>query len=254
MSDDAPVCHKTIFSQKAYFYKHSRPKYPDSVFEYLARLLKSGSKIVEFGCGTGIFTKDLIKYGYEIYAVEPCAEMLAECRAELIDYDKLTFIESSAEEVSLPAASIDAFIFPQSLHWMNIDKLKNIIANAANNHFKIITVWNSRNSCKTDCAKEYNKIINNYKKEHALSIQVQTDSYELLNQLYGKDKYKLFKFHHTHQVTQQGLEYLFQSTSDIDLNLFDLVIKEELSCFFHKYNVNGFVSIEYDCFMAISRN
>jgi hypothetical protein len=99
---------------------------------------------------------------------------------------KVTFIESRAEDVVLKKGSIDAFIFPQSLHWMDIEKIKETIVNAANSNFQIITVWNSRNNHDTDCAKGYDQIINNYKKRHPLSIQVQTDSYILLNRLYGE--------------------------------------------------------------------
>jgi len=244
--------HETIFSQKAYFYKHSRPGYPAPVFEYLARQLSSGANVVEFGCGTGIFTKELVKYNYEICAVDPCAEMLAECKSELSNYDQLTFIESIAEEVNLDKDSIDAFIFPQSLHWMDIGKIKKIIAHAAKDNFKIITVWNSRNNSYTQSARTYNEIIADYKKTKALPIQVETDSYSLLNQLYGKNRYNLFKFHHTHQLTRQGLEYLFLSTSDTDLNALESVVKDQLDSWFNKHQINGYVSIEYDCFMAVS--
>ncbi|MDR3503876.1 MAG: class I SAM-dependent methyltransferase [Legionella sp.] len=248
------MTYKTIFSQKAHFYKHARPSYPVPVFEYLANLLKPGSKIVEFGCGTGIFTKDLLKYDYEIYAVDPCAEMLAECKVELNNNNKVTFIESSAEDVILKKGSIDAFVFPQSLHWMDIEKIKEIIADAANYNSQIITVWNSRDDSNTNCSKKYNQIIHNYKKRHPLSIHVETDSYILLNRLYGEGNYKIFKCRHTHQLTQQGVEYLFLSTSDIDLNAFELSAKQELNSWFNEYQVNGYVPIQYECFMSVARN
>ena len=245
--------HQTIFSQKADFYKCARPNYPAPVFEYLASLLEPGSSIVEFGCGTGIFTQELVKYNYEIYAIDPCTEMLAACSSALTHYDKITFIQSSAEEVSLDKASIDAFVLPQSLHWMNIEKLKKVIAHAAKDKFAIMTVWNSRDIDSTDSAKVYNKIVASYKTQQERHIQVETDSYSLLNQLYGKNKYKLFKFHHTHQLTQQGVEYLFLSTSYVDLDAMSIV-KKQLDSWYNKYHVNGYISIEYDCFMAISKS
>lgn len=252
MNHNITIRNKNIFSQKVYFYRNSRPRYPALVFEYLASLLKTGSKIVEFGCGTGIFTKDLLKYDYEVYAVEPCSEMLAACKVELMHSNKLTFIESSAEDAILNKASFDVFIFPQSLHWMDIKKIKKIIAHAAKSNYHIIVVWNSRKNSNTNCAKEYNEIVKSFKKKHTTSIQMQTDSYELLNKLYGENKYKILKTQHTHQLTQQSSEYLFLSTSDIDLDAFDLSVKKELISWFNKYHVNGYVPIEYDCFMAVS--
>jgi SAM-dependent methyltransferase len=173
---NSSISYQSIFSQKAHFYKHARPCYPAPIFKYLANLLKPGSRIVEFGCGTGIFTKELLKYDYEVYAVEPCKEMLAECKTELIHHNNVIFIESRAEETILKKESIDAFVFPQSLHWMDIEKIKEIITHAGNYNSHIFTVWNSRNNSDTNCAIKYNQIINNYKKRHPLSIQVQTDS------------------------------------------------------------------------------
>ena len=65
-------------------YDQARPSYPSEAVDSLLKHLQvdglKGARIVDLGAGTGIFTKLLANRdeGFEIYAVEPHADMRAE--------------------------------------------------------------------------------------------------------------------------------------------------------------------------------
>lgn len=209
-----------IFSKKASHYQSSRPTYPEPVFIYLSQILNHRSTVVEFGCGTGIFTERLMQLGCKIYAVEPCVDMLNECKSRLKSNSNLIFLETCSEDVNLQRSTIDAFLFPQSLHWMDIKKVRQIIDCSAKDKFKIVTLWNSRDKSHSKSAIEYSKIISEFNKDGIYLPHVDTDSYTLLNQLYGVGMYKVYKFSHDHILTRTGVESLILSISDTNIDAY----------------------------------
>ena len=90
-----------IFSEKAKFYHDSRPRYPKKVFEYILKITPSNSEVVEFGCGTGIFTQNLIELNYNVTAIEPCEEMLSFCKKVNCLSKTTRLIHSKAEDIVL---------------------------------------------------------------------------------------------------------------------------------------------------------
>ncbi len=106
------------YDREAGTYARSRPSYPDTAVTHLcAQLgLTPGDSVVEFGAGTGIFTRLLLARGLSVTAVEPVAGM----RRKLAEIHGLAGISTgSAESTGLPAVSADAVVAATAWHWFD---------------------------------------------------------------------------------------------------------------------------------------
>lgn len=128
-----PSPYSVASSQTVRSYTQVRPDYPQEVVERIWASLP-GSLVAEMGAGTGIFTRQLLRAGARVIAVEPAAAMRAELeqvmRAELADslitsdnlpttLPRLQIVDAVAEDSGLPAGCVDGVVFAQSFHWMN---------------------------------------------------------------------------------------------------------------------------------------
>ena len=105
------------FTGKAQAYAKARPSYPNEAVEYIRDLAPDGAVFAEIGAGTGKFTELLARYGYEIFALEPNADMREQLAVTLAPYPKTKIIAAPAEATTLPNHSIDIITCAQALHW-----------------------------------------------------------------------------------------------------------------------------------------
>ena len=64
-----------LFSGKAQAYANARPGYPNVALDYIKSIVSPNAVFADIGAGTGIFTDLLVREGFEVYAVEPNADM-----------------------------------------------------------------------------------------------------------------------------------------------------------------------------------
>jgi len=94
-------------------YDHVRPGYPRASLEWLT----AGATIhdaLDVGAGTGKYTQLLHERGWLVTAVDPSADMLAELRRKLPHVQTLL---GRAEDLGLPAGSVDLAVMAQAWHW-----------------------------------------------------------------------------------------------------------------------------------------
>ncbi|MBF0504272.1 MAG: methyltransferase domain-containing protein [Candidatus Omnitrophica bacterium] len=77
-----------------------------------------GMKVLEIGCGTGYFTKELAKTGAAIVAIDISSDLLAVARRD-IRCGNVTFKEENAYSLSFPADSFDTIIGSSVLHHLD---------------------------------------------------------------------------------------------------------------------------------------
>ncbi len=88
--------------------------------EMLCRDLKPGSKVLELGCGTGLFTAEFVKSGIELTALDISEELLEIARRE-ITAPNVVFVQGNAYATEFPDASFDAVIGSSVLHHLDIE-------------------------------------------------------------------------------------------------------------------------------------
>ena len=82
--------------------------------------LRPGLRVLEIGCGTGLFTDMLARTGCHITAVDISAELIAKARARGLPEDRVRFLEKSFEDCD-SEGPFDAVVGSSVLHHLDIE-------------------------------------------------------------------------------------------------------------------------------------
>lgn len=104
------------FGSVAEQYERARPEYADEAVDWLvAELdLEPGSRVLDLAAGTGKLTRQLVRRGLDVIAVEPSDEMRAVLERVVPEAEALA---GAAEAIPLPDGSVDAVTVGQAFHW-----------------------------------------------------------------------------------------------------------------------------------------
>jgi len=92
----------------------------------LTAKLQAQHRVLELGCGTGFFTKEIVKTGASVVAIDISPELLAVARKEFTAPNVELIIEN-AYQTSFPDASFDSIIGSSVLHHLDTEKAFNEI-------------------------------------------------------------------------------------------------------------------------------
>jgi SAM-dependent methyltransferase len=119
---------RDTFDAMATRYHRARPSYPASLFDDLVALgaLRSGTRVLEIGAGTGIATLELARRGLSVVAVERAEEMAVEARENLAGFD-VEIVTGAFEhfETDERFAAVVAF---SSFHWLDPEARYELVA------------------------------------------------------------------------------------------------------------------------------
>lgn len=109
--------HGSSFGAVAAAYAQHRPGYPKAAVRWALKPAPGVPRVLDLGAGTGKLTATVSVLGADVTAVEPDPAMLAELRRLL---PGVRALPGSAEAIPLPAASVDAVVVGQALHWFDM--------------------------------------------------------------------------------------------------------------------------------------
>ena len=87
----------------------------------LTEFIPAGSAVLELGCGTGYFTKEIIKTGAKVTAIDISPDLLAVARKE-VGAPNVVFMEENAYRMTFPDNHFDYIIGSSVLHHPDIPK------------------------------------------------------------------------------------------------------------------------------------
>jgi SAM-dependent methyltransferase len=129
------------YTRAADVYARARPSYPDGAVDWLLAALGGPARVVEVGAGTGKLTAQLVARSVEILAVEPVAAM----RARLDALGRLVRpLDATAEALPLDAATVDAIVASQSLHWTDVPRALTEFDRVLRDGGAVGLLWNFR--------------------------------------------------------------------------------------------------------------
>jgi len=106
------------FSSVADGYHCFRPDYPETLFDYLARLAPSPDSVWDCATGNGQAANALASRFRRVVATDASADQIAKARpSPNIDYRVAT-----AEASGLPPTSVDLVTVAQALHWLDLSR------------------------------------------------------------------------------------------------------------------------------------
>jgi ubiquinone/menaquinone biosynthesis C-methylase UbiE len=112
--------------EKAYWSKYAREydrrgEYVvgTAILEAIARTLSREQdlgEVVEFGCGTGYFTKAIAGSAKHVIATDLSDEMLEVARVQLREFDKVTVEKADAGHTAFPSGRFDSVLMANLIH------------------------------------------------------------------------------------------------------------------------------------------
>jgi ubiquinone/menaquinone biosynthesis C-methylase UbiE len=130
------------FTGRAQAYTSSRPGYPDEAIEYIRKLVPPNAVFADIGAGTGKLTTLLAKFGNEIFAVEPNANMREQLTINLASFSNIKIINGTAEATTLPNNSVDVITNAQALNRFDLDAFRAECLRVGKPNFIVISIYN----------------------------------------------------------------------------------------------------------------
>lgn len=134
----------TSFGAAAGTYEAGRPEYPVAAVEWMLRPVRGGEhvpRVADVGAGTGKLTRVVAALGAEVVAIEPDTEMLAVLHTAVPGVPTFT---GTAEHLPLPDASVDAVVFGQAWHWVDVNDASLEAARVVKPGGVLGMIWNIR--------------------------------------------------------------------------------------------------------------
>ena len=119
------MANESLFNSRASNYQQGRPGYAQAAVDMIVNeLVKEGDKIADVGSGTGIFSKEFITRGFEVYCVEPNADMRAQAEGLFKDDPHFISVPAPAENTTLPDNSINLVTAASAFHWFDTEAFR----------------------------------------------------------------------------------------------------------------------------------
>jgi SAM-dependent methyltransferase len=159
------------FSNRVEDYARWRPGYPDALLPWLMQraALQVGAVVADVGCGTGLFTRELLRHGLRVHGVEPNAPMRAAGERDLAEFGAaFSAHNGSAEATGLAAGSVQLVTAAQAFHWFRPEPTRAEFARILAPGGYAALIWNVRRE-DTPFLQGYEALLRQHAPEYAAS-------------------------------------------------------------------------------------
>ena len=114
------MANENVFNNKAAAYVSARPSYaPEAIDQIIKPMLSYDRFAADVGSGTGIFSSELLQRGFEVYAVEPNADMRQKAEQKFCAEPRFHSIVGTAEATTLPDGCVSLVTAASAFHWFD---------------------------------------------------------------------------------------------------------------------------------------
>ena len=109
------------FDRVAAAYDAVRPGYPGGLYERIIEYgsLTPQSRVLEVGVGTGKATMPLAERGFEIFGIEPGADLSSIARANLARFPRVSIATTTFEAWTVEPGAFGLAFSAQAFHWLS---------------------------------------------------------------------------------------------------------------------------------------
>lgn len=109
---------KDHFSTRSTDYAKYRPRYPASLFAYLASVTEQHERAWDCATGNGQAALGLADYFKEVIGTDASASQIESASR----HERIKYRVAAAEQSGIESASVDLVTVAQALHWLDFDK------------------------------------------------------------------------------------------------------------------------------------
>ena len=184
------------FSSRAEDYAKYRPSYPTQAINTILAGLPPLSELVaaDIGAGTGISSHLIAEREVSVIAVEPNAEM----RQAIQEHGKIRVCYGTAEDTSLPDASVDLVTCFQAFHWFNPELALIEFHRILKHKGRLALVWNNRDQTD-ELINEYTNLVRAIAENHPAESRMESVKPLFKSQLFTN-------IHESNFIYQQELD------------------------------------------------
>lgn len=145
-AQDSALDSTRRFSNRVDSYIRCRPGYPPELMACLKAEfgLAPCQSVGDIGSGTGISARLFLDAGCAVFAVEPNEAMRSAAEGELAAQPTFRSISGTAENTTLPAASLDWYVAAQAFHWFDVERSRTEALRILKPDGRVLLIWNDR--------------------------------------------------------------------------------------------------------------
>ncbi len=202
------------FSDRVDNYIKYRPSYPAEIIKLLKERcgLREKTVIADIGSGTGIFTKQLLDNGNQVFAVEPNKEMRQAAELQLKNYPGFVSCEASAEKTGLSSNSANIITSAQAFHWFDREKVKIEFSRIIRPGGKVVLIWNERQTHSSAFLIAYEALLHTYANDYRTVNHTNID-HTVIASFFDPNSFEVATFQHHQEFDYDGLKGRLLSSS-----------------------------------------
>lgn len=245
------------FGNRVDDYARYRPGYPAALVPWLAARcgLGAGDAVADIGCGTGLFTRDLLLAGLRVHGVEPNAPMRAAGQQFLAEFGAAFEAGGgTAEATGLAPASVRLVTAAQAFHWFRPQPTRAEFARILQPGGHVALIWNVRRE-DTPFLADYEALLQRHAPEYAASgVPAQADE-AVIGAFFTPRGYDSRSFDYVQRFDRAGLRGRLLSSSYAPAagTPGHAPMLEELDALFDAHQHGGLVDFAYDTRVFVGR-
>lgn len=246
---------RAVFSTKVDDYVASRPDYAPTLFDELASVCPptEPTLVADVGAGTGLLTRDLLRRGYAVVAVEPNPHMRAAADVYCGGHSRYRSVEGCAEAMPLAAASVNLITAAQAFHWFEVEKARAECLRVLRPDGQVALIWDDR-VLEDPLHLALDAVFAEFGGAKRAAL-VAHESREGVRVFFGSAAVRERRWPHGHVLTEAGLLSLVFSRSYVPAR--DTPAGKEVARLtrdiFPRFAANGTVTVRYHTTLMMGR-
>jgi ubiquinone/menaquinone biosynthesis C-methylase UbiE len=202
------------FSDRVAHYVRARPSYPPDFYTFLREELDltPAWTVADIGSGTGISAAPLLENGNTVHAIEPNAPMRQAAEQRLSNFPGFRSVNGTAENTTLPDASVDLVLAAQAFHWFDRPRARAEFVRILKQGGWLVLVWNERRLDATPFLRDYERLLQAYATDYNKVRHENVDD-AALAAFFAPAPHQTRTFANAQDFDYQGLEARLLSSS-----------------------------------------
>jgi SAM-dependent methyltransferase len=243
------------FSSRVEYYTKYRPRYPQSVLEFLRRELnlQESSVIADIGSGTGISSELFLAAGNKVFGIEPNSEMRQAAEKYLSSYSQFHSFDGKAEATGLPARSVDFILAGQAFHWFDRQACRQEFLRILRPRGWVVLLWNDRRQ-DSSFLNAYENFLRTYAIDYEV-VDHRLITEDVLREFFGSANFHFRMFDNEQVFDFEGLKGRVLSCSYMPMEghpNFQKMI-DAMKILFQRFQQNGRITMGYNTLMYYGR-